>query len=162
MRSLFPYPLLSLSLFIMWFLLTQSFAVSTLIFAILVGIIVPFSMKIFNPEKPRIRNVGAIFRLCGVVLRDIVRSNIAVFSIIVGYKRGHRTSDFIEVPLQIQNVYALSALAMIITATPGTLWVQYDAENKNLLLHVLDLVDEEAWIQLIKSRYERLLMEIFE
>ena len=31
-----------------------------------------------------------------------------------------------------------------------------------LLLHVLDLVDEEQWSRLIKDRYERLLMEIFE
>ena len=31
-----------------------------------------------------------------------------------------------------------------------------------LLLHVLDLVDEETWVRLIKDRYERRLMEIFE
>ena len=29
-------------------------------------------------------------------------------------------------------------------------------------LHVLDLVDEETWVRLIKDRYERRLMEIFE
>jgi multicomponent K+:H+ antiporter subunit E len=31
-----------------------------------------------------------------------------------------------------------------------------------LLLHILDLVDRTTWIPLIKGRYERLLMEIFE
>ena len=37
-----------------------------------------------------------------------------------------------------------------------------DAAKGILLLHVLDLVDETAWIRLIKDRYERRLMEIFE
>ncbi|MCR5879641.1 hypothetical protein [Phenylobacterium sp. J367] len=27
---------------------------------------------------------------------------------------------------------------------------------------MLDLVDEEIWVQTVKGRYERLLMEIFE
>ena len=49
-----------------------------------------------------------------------------------------------------------------ITATPGTIWVQFDRNAGRLLVHVLDMIDEEAWIQLIKHRYERLLMEIFE
>ena len=45
---------------------------------------------------------------------------------------------------------------------PDNLWVQHDARNNTILIHVLDLVDEDEWIQLIKHRYERLLMEIFE
>jgi len=31
-----------------------------------------------------------------------------------------------------------------------------------LTIHVLDLIDENAWIRTIKHRYERLLLEIFE
>jgi len=42
------------------------------------------------------------------------------------------------------------------------LWMQYDSSRGELLVHVLDLVDEDAWIRLLKDRYERLLMEIFE
>ncbi|HHX91623.1 MAG TPA: Na+/H+ antiporter subunit E, partial [Paracoccus sp.] len=30
------------------------------------------------------------------------------------------------------------------------------------LLHIFDLVDEDAWRELIKNRYEALLLEIFE
>ena len=29
-------------------------------------------------------------------------------------------------------------------------------------MHVLDLVEEEVWVAIVKERYERLLMEIFE
>ena len=42
------------------------------------------------------------------------------------------------------------------------IWVNYDTVRGVLLIHVLDLVDEEAWTRTIKDRYERLLLEIFE
>ena len=50
----------------------------------------------------------------------------------------------------------------IITATPGTTWVRYDRAAGVVTIHVLDLVDEQAWIRLFKQRYERHLLEIFE
>jgi multicomponent K+:H+ antiporter subunit E len=30
------------------------------------------------------------------------------------------------------------------------------------MIHVLDLIDESEWVDTIKGRYERLLLEIFE
>ena len=67
-----------------------------------------------------------------------------------------------NIPLDLRNPYGLAALACIITSTPGTLWVDFDAAKGMLMIHVLDLIDENEWIQTIKGRYERLLLEIFE
>ncbi|MGP1664783.1 MAG: Na+/H+ antiporter subunit E, partial [Rhodanobacter sp.] len=58
--------------------------------------------------------------------------------------------------------YGLAVLACIITSTPGTIWVSYDSVRSVLLIHVLDLVDEQSWISSIKQRYERPLLEIFQ
>src|SRR3546814_1767457 len=54
------------------------------------------------------------------------------------------TSGFILLPLDLRNRYGLAVLGIIITATPGTLWMQYDSARSVLLVHVLDLVDEAA------------------
>ena len=67
-----------------------------------------------------------------------------------------------NIPLDMRNPYGLAALACIITSTPGTLWVNFDAQKGALMIHVLDLVDEGEWIRTIKGRYERHLLEIFE
>ncbi len=53
-------------------------------------------------------------------------------------------------------------LACILTYTPGSVWVQLNAGGDSLHLHVLDLKDEAEWVDLVKNRYERHLMEIFE
>jgi multicomponent K+:H+ antiporter subunit E len=68
----------------------------------------------------------------------------------------------VEIPLDMRAPYGLASLACIITSTPGTLWVNFDAQRGVLTIHVLDLVDDEEWIRTIKDRYERHLLEIFE
>ncbi|MFN3495586.1 MAG: Na+/H+ antiporter subunit E, partial [Hydrogenophaga sp.] len=39
-------------------------------------------------------------------------------------------------------------------------WLAYDERRKTVLIHVLDLIDEEQWIENIKHRYERLLLDV--
>jgi multicomponent K+:H+ antiporter subunit E len=68
----------------------------------------------------------------------------------------------VEIPLDMRDPYGLASLACIITSTPGTLWVNFDGQKGALTIHVLDLVDKEEWIRIIKDRYERHLLEIFE
>jgi len=155
-----PFPLLALALFAMWILLT-GFSPGHVLLGALVALIVSRSMLSLQVEPPRVRIGWAVVRLSGIVLADIVRSNIAVAKIIL-VNPPDRHSDFIELPTQLRSPYALAVLALIITATPGSLWVQHDANRHVILIHVLDLVDEAEWTGLIRDRYERLLMEIFE
>jgi multicomponent K+:H+ antiporter subunit E len=156
-----PYPLLSLFLLFMWLLLTQSFSPGQFVLGSIVTVMASWFMALLEPERVRVRFTRAIPRLILIVLGDILRSNIGVGQIV--FRRDcASTSGFITVPLDLKNRYGLAVLSMIVTSTPGTLWIQHDSSRHVLLLHVLDLVDENYWIDLIKSRYERLLMEIFE
>ncbi len=100
--------------------------------------------------------------LAGTVALDILRSNIAVTSIILQGRRRRRVSGFVAIPLDLRDRTGLAVLACIVTSTPGTAWVEYAPDNGVLLIHVLDLVEKEEWIALIKNRYESMLMEIFE
>jgi len=104
----------------------------------------------------------AIAELLGLVLADIVRSNLAVARIVLGLHRAKRTAGFLSMPLELRDPRGLAVMACIVTATPGTSWARYDAARNILTIHVLDLVDEAVWIRLFKERYERRLMEIFE
>lgn len=161
MSRVLPYPLLTASLILMWLLL-NSFSLGHLILGAIFAYGASWAMAALQPSKPRIRRWDMIPRLFFVVLGDIFRSNIAVASIILQGKRRQRTPGFVIIPLQLRDRTGLSVLACIITATPGTAWIEYHAENGRLLIHVLDLVDEQVWIELIRGRYARMLSEIFE
>lgn len=116
-----------------------------------------------HPHAPRLRRPDLIAKLIAIVTLDIIRSNIAVARLILtGGREGQRRSEFIEIPLDLRSQGALAILAIILTATPGTAWLEYKPATGTLLLHVFDMVDEATWRDLIKNRYEALLLEILE
>ena len=162
MRRLLPHPLLSVCILSMWLLLQSSLAPGTLLVGALLGVLAPFAMRALEPERPKVGAPLRILELVAVVLRDVVRSNYAVASILLGRRGRDRVSGFVRIKLELRDRYGLAALAIILTMTPGTLWVQYDAATGTLLLHVFDLLDEDEWRRLVKARYESRLTEIFE
>ncbi|HSX75004.1 MAG TPA: Na+/H+ antiporter subunit E [Shinella sp.] len=156
-----PYPLLSASLVLMWLAL-NGFTLGHLILGCIVSVFASWGMAALRPVKPRLPKWYLLPKLVGIVLYDILRSNIAVASILVTGGRRRHKAGFITVPLALENPTALAVLAVVITSTPGTAWLEYNSLSKTVLIHVLDLVDEAEWQDLIKTRYEALLMEIFE
>lgn len=161
MTRLLPYPLLTLGLAVMWLLL-GGFTPGQFVLAIIVSIASAHALKALGDTSPKVRQWLAMPELFGIVLYDIVRSNIAVSRILLSPSGRARTSGFIMVPLRLRHPNALAILSIVLTSTPGTAWVDYNSARGELLVHVFDLVDETAWKDLIANRYERLLMEIFE
>lgn len=156
-----PYPGLTAALLVMWLLLN---GVSTghLLLGSILAIGAARTMAALQPSKPRVRRWDSVFRLVAIVSVDVVRSNIAVSRIIIEGPDRPGQPGFLVVPLALRDRTALAALACILTATPGTAWLEYRSRRDTLLLHVLDIGEEQDWIDLIKRRYEPLLLEIFE
>jgi len=96
------------------------------------------------------------------VLHDIIRSNLAVGSIILGASRRQPQAGFMKIPLDMRDPHGLAMLTIIVTAAPGTVWARHDTDSNVLTLHASDLQDEAAWVRTIKQRYERPLMEVFD
>ncbi len=160
-----PFPILSACLLAMWLLLNQTLSVGHVLLGSLLAFCAPWMMiapRSTGARALRLSQLRAAARLFFVVLADVVRSNGAVAAIILGLTHRQATAGFLDIPLHLRNPYGLAALACIITSTPGTLWASFDSARGVLTLHILDLVDEKAWIDIIKGRYERLLLEIFE
>jgi multicomponent K+:H+ antiporter subunit E len=157
-----PFPLLFALLLAMWLLLNQTLAPAHVLFGSVLALCLAWAMAALREDRVSIRHPGVIVRLACVVLADVVRSNLAVARIIFSPGLRKAPSGFVEIPLELRDRYGLAVLACIITATPGTLWVEFDAATGLLTIHVLDLADRQAWIDTIKGRYERRLREIFE
>ena len=163
MTRLLPYPLLAGALLLLWLLLQESMSTGALVFGALLGLAGSGVLAALMLPRGRLGRLRPLPGLLRDVLVEVVRSNNAVARIILQPRApGERRSGFVHVPLDMRNPYGLSALACILTATPGTVWVDYDARDGTMLMHVLDLVDEEVWVRTIKDKWERRLMEIFE
>ncbi|MDH5538595.1 MAG: Na+/H+ antiporter subunit E, partial [Rhizobacter sp.] len=109
----------------------------------------------------RLHAIGTILRFAGVVLWDIVMSNVTVARIVLN-PASRPQPAWVPVPLVLTHPTAITLMATIITTTPGTVSCVVDDERHEILVHALDCADPAALAAEIKQRYEVPLREIFE
>jgi multicomponent K+:H+ antiporter subunit E len=161
MTRLLPHPLLTAALVLIWLLLTR-FSVGQFLLGSAIAVFAGLALARIEPQAPRVRSWRALLRLFARVSVDIVRSNWAVARLVLTEGQpGRRTSAFVVVPLRLRDPVPLALLALILAATPGTAWLEHDPAAGTLLLHVFDMIDEDAWRAVIRDRYESLLLEAF-
>ncbi|MDQ0321934.1 multicomponent K+:H+ antiporter subunit E [Pararhizobium capsulatum DSM 1112] len=161
MRVWLPYPLLFFGLLIVWLLINQSISLGQLILGSILSASLVWIMANLQPHKSMLRRVGLLFPLTGRIAVDVFRSNIAVMRVILMSGRRPVNSGFVTMKIELEDENALAMLACILTTTPGTAWLEHDRQTKLLTIHVLDLENEQYWIDLITTRYVVPLKEIF-
>lgn len=162
LARIFPHPLLSIVIVTVWIFLQNQFSMGHLLLGIVIGIVVPKFTAPYWPGRPRIRNIPMIISFIGVVLWDIVVSNVIVAHLVLFRRSESLRSRFITVPLDLKTPEAISLLAGTITMTPGTVSADLSADARALLVHCLETDDPDDVVAGIKNRYERRLKEIFE
>jgi multicomponent K+:H+ antiporter subunit E len=162
MKRWLPTPPLSLVLFIVWVLLNQSIDAGTLLLAAVFAVVVPLLTQGLRPAHAKVKRPLLLVKLMGHVAIDLVQSALDVARLLLTRRSSAIASHFVQVPLELRDPSGLAVLAMVLCLTPGTAWAELALDRSTLLIHVFDVDDEEAFIALIKQRYERPLMEIFE
>lgn len=160
MSAVFPFPLLSVALAACWLALA---GVSTpnLILALVLAFVIPRLIAPALGAPLRVRSAGAAMRLAGVVAWDIVLANIAVARLVLGPVARLRPG-FVRVPLDVTQPSAIALFASIVSIVPGSVCMALTPDARTLLVHVLDLEDEDRFVTMLKERYERPLLEILE
>ncbi len=156
----FAHPILSVLLAAVWLLLNQSLAVPQLITAAVLALVLPRLLHGFLGPGVQVRSWPAVVRLAGIVLWDIVVSNITVARIVLS-PWSRPQPAWVPVPLDITHPTAITLFATIITTTPGTVSCVVDDERRLILVHALDCSDVAGAAADMKQRYEVLLKEIF-
>lgn len=163
MKKWLPRPATTIALLLAWLLLNQSADAATLLQGLLFGILIPVFLQPLQPlPSARVKRPAVILRLLAGSSVEIVRSTLNVARIILRRDRRGIHSQFIRIPLDLRNPYGLAVLSCLINSTPGTVWTELTHDTHELVLHVLDLNDEQWWIRTIKTQYEQPLIEIFE
>lgn len=161
MTRLLPHPLLTLALVLMWLLLTR-FSLGHLLLGSAVAVLAGQAFARLEPQPLRLRAIWPLVVLAARVSVDILWSNAAVARRMVrDGGPGGRRSGFVEIGLRLRDPVGLALLALVVAATPGTAWIDYDPETGVLLLHVFELQDEDGLRAAIRTRYEAPLLEAF-
>ncbi|GAA6174275.1 Na+/H+ antiporter subunit E [Sulfitobacter pacificus] len=160
-RWLFPHPLLTVLLAVVWILLQNEFSAGMALFGVILGIVITKATAIWWPERPGGVHLGRLFSYAMIVLWDIIIANIQVAWIVLTKPNAALKPAWIIIPLDLTAPEAITVLAGTITLTPGTVSADLSDEGHSLLVHVLHTEDPDGERDGIKDRYERRLKEIF-
>lgn len=162
LARIFPHPVLTAGLIVIWLLLVNHIKVGSLVMAAILGTAIPLLTRAYWPDRPRIRNLPALAGYGLLVVWDIILANIIVARIILFKPNDRIETRWITVPLDLRTPEAITLLAATITLTPGTVTADMSACGRALLIHSLHAPDPDAVRDEIKSRYEARLKRIFE
>ncbi|MDQ3288223.1 MAG: Na+/H+ antiporter subunit E [Pseudomonadota bacterium] len=160
MKRFLPSPPLSAAVFLLWLLLVAEVSPGQVVIGALLALALPWLAGMLQPQRAHFGRAAMILVLSRRVLWDIVLSNIEVARRIIGPERV-LTPTFVWLPLDLTNIHGITALASIITLTPGTVSAELSQDQRHLLVHCFNLKDAQALLAGIKTRYEAPLMEIF-
>ncbi len=161
MRRLLPHPVLSAMLLGLWLLFQQSAGLGHVLVGAVLALGIPLAVAPLLPEQVIFRRPLAILKIIAYASIDIVRSNLAVFWVLI-HPNAKPTAGFVEVDLELTHPFGLAVLACLVTAIPGSAWLEYDRTRSVVLIHVFDIMDEAEWVRTLKSRYEKPLIEVLQ
>lgn len=157
-----PHPLMTLTLLIIWLLLMNTISFAHILLGTFLGTIIPWFTNRFWPERPRISNPVLLFRFFFFTfLFDVIVANITVVRLMLQPDISKLTPGFIQIPLDTDDPMVISILASVISLTPGTVSSEVYLKERLLIVHSIDVPDPKAAVQIIKTRYEKPLKEIF-
>ncbi|GGY36166.1 monovalent cation/H+ antiporter subunit E [Bacterioplanes sanyensis] len=158
-RRIFPMPVHSLLLWLVWLLLND-FSAGHIVLGGLLAWGIALVASPFTSAQTKVVRPLLIPVYFAVLLWDILISNLDVARRVMGPNRSLRPG-FVALPLDITGDFPQTALASTISLTPGTVSVDLSSDRRWLYIHVLHLDDEAELIASIKQGYERRLREIF-
>jgi multicomponent K+:H+ antiporter subunit E len=161
-KRLLPAPLLTLALAVLWLLLNDAFSLGHWLMALVLGLALPLMTQSLRPTPVRFRRPWVAWRLFWLVGYDVIAWNWRVLRGTLARRDQLPEGGFVTVPLELRDPSGLAVLSAIMCVIPGTIWSELSLDRSALLVHMFDIDNAQAEIDLIKTRYERPLMEIFE
>ena len=148
-------------LIVSWLLLVNKLDARMLLLGVVFSLVIAKLTHRFLPRAPAIHRWSVGLRFMPLFFWDIAVANVQVAFRILRVWRPLQPA-WLEIPLDMEDPFAMSTLASVISLTPGTVSARFDAQRRGLLVHTLHTGDPAAEIASIKERYEKPLRMVFE
>lgn len=142
-----------------WIALTGSFTFANFAFGFFISFGILWLVHARKTEFRYFVTIGKIVKFFFAYLFEMIKSNVNVafhvLNPISSLKPG-----IVEIPLDAKTNLEITLLANMVMLTPGTLSMDVSTDRKVLYVHSMIIKDKQAFIDEIKTRYEKPLLEI--
>ncbi len=156
---MFGHLLLNVILAGIWCFLLEDFRPVTFVIGYGISVAILFVLRRVMGEIVFFKKLRVFLSLMVEFTRQIVVANLQVAWWILR-PRLHVQPAMIRLPIILESDAAITALAGMISLTPGTLSVDVSPDRKELEVHCLNVPDVAAAKQSIKDSFERPLREL--
>lgn len=141
-----------------WSLLQEAFTVYNFVTGFLWGALFLYVFQQSFSRPFYAQKAWVLLKLTVVFLWEVLASNLNVARIVLS-RNMDIAPGIIGLPLQVETAIGITALANMISLTPGTLSLDVDEAESTLYIHVIDLRTPDEVIR-VKNRFEKLLLEV--
>ncbi|MET0960658.1 MAG: Na+/H+ antiporter subunit E [Psychrobacillus psychrotolerans] len=153
--------LLNLTIAALWtFLMDEdAFYFTTFFMGYLIGIVILFFMHRFFGSKFYLLRVYSTLKLLFIFISELFLSSILVLKQILSPSLSIKPGIF-TYNHNMQGDYELTALALLLTLTPGSVVMEVSPDGKTFFIHAMDMeVSRDAVIKSIQT-FEKAIMEV--
>ena len=158
---MFAQFLLNLFIAMLWLLLkdepTAQF--STFFAGFLVGVLILYVMHRFFGTQFYLRRVGKVLQLVLLFIKELVLSSFSVLKQVLTPNL-NITPGIFTYKTQLKGDWEITALALLLTLTPGSVVMEVSEEGDTFYIHAMDM--EQTKKEVIRSigKFERAIMEV--
>lgn len=159
MMRIFPMPIHSIMLTLVWLLL-NGWSYGQLFLGLFLGLVIPVIAYPYVRGHMRVKKPFSMMLYLARLVWDIIIANVDVARRVLMPNK-YLKPGWIAYPLSLKEPFPATVLASSISLTPGTVSVEFSDDMSCLYIHVLHLDNETSLKEFIAKRYETPLKEIF-
>lgn len=153
MKTYFAHPIYTAFLALGWMILREHYTVGDFAVGYAIGLVVVYIHRNFFLETVHIHRPLVWMKMVLVFVREMIMANLQVAWIVIRPRLAIRPAMLI-LPLELREDIAITALANMITLTPGTWTIDVAPDRSALYVHCLTTEDGEAVKRQIKELFE--------
>lgn len=132
---------------------------TTFVAGYIVGIGIVFLMHRFFGQRFYLARPYAFFKLILIFIRELFSSSLLVLSQILSPKVNYQPGIF-KYETQMRGEWEITAIALLLTLTPGSVVMEVTPEEDYLYIHAMDVEDSKEMLLKSLHNFEKAIMEV--
>jgi len=125
----------------------------------IVGIFVIFSLRRYFKKKFYLKIFYAIIKLLFIYIKELISSSILIIQQILRPKLNIEPGIF-SFETKLKGDYEITLLALLINLTPGSVILEVSHDNKEFLVHTIDMPVSSKMVKQALKTFEIAIMEV--